>query len=67
MMTPNERAGLVDVDQNESERVFEDRVHRYLQLSGAEFRRAVANGEQLPDHPMVGHLLLHLGARRRSN
>jgi hypothetical protein len=64
-MTPKENASLVDIDRDESERLFEVRVRRYLHMSGADFRRAVESGEKLPNHPMVGHLLLHLGATAR--
>lgn len=61
-MSPAEEAALVDMTREEAEQMFEERTQRYLGMSADEFRQLVADGRPLPDHAMVGHLLLMLGA-----
>lgn len=50
-----------DVTAEQAEADFDARCRRFLGLSGDDFARLVAAGGPLPDHPMVGHLLLYLG------
>ena len=66
-MTPTEEAALVDMTREEAEALFEQRVQKYLGMSGDDFRALVEADEVLPDHPMVGHLLLMLGAGPDTN
>lgn len=66
-MTPSELASLIDISREEAEALFDERARRYLGMSGEDFLRLVEAGEELPDHPMVGHLLLMLGAQPRSH
>ncbi len=39
------------------------RTRAFLGMSGEDFAGRVERREALPDHPMVAHLLLMLGAR----
>ncbi len=61
-MTPAEEATLIDISRDEMEALFDQRARRYLGMSGQEFLDAVERGGPLPDHPIVAHLLLMIGA-----
>jgi hypothetical protein len=65
-VTPAEEATLVDVSRDEMDAEFDALARRHLGMSGAEFAELVERGGPLPDHPMVGHLLLMIGAARAS-
>lgn len=66
-MTPSELSSLIDMSREEAEDLFDARARRYLGMSGEEFAKLVEAGAELPDHPMVGHLLLMLGAGPHSH
>ncbi len=61
-MTRTEIAELVDRQAPEALKVLDARSRRYLGMTGEEFIAAVRRGDELPTHPIVGQLLLSLGA-----
>lgn len=47
-----------DLSPMEVDRLVDELSEAYLGIDGDLFRKMVRQGETLPDHPMVGHLLL---------
>lgn len=61
-MTPVEEAELSDVTREEVERAADQLAQRSLGMTLQEFRAVLDRGGELPDHPIVAHLLLMVGA-----
>lgn len=57
--------GRDELTPDEARDFLEDQTQRYLGISLEEFMRR-AEADDLPDHPMVEHLVLLTGARAHS-
>jgi hypothetical protein len=54
-----------ELTREQAAALLDRRARRFLDMSGDDFIRAVEEKRPLPDHPMVAHLLLMIGARPR--
>ncbi len=52
-----------ELSQEQAAALLDRRARTFLGMSGEDFAGRVERREALPDHPMVAHLLLMIGAR----